>query len=143
MPLKLRPLDQITDKWERRASGAAPDYQAGLASPRQPWSQAAIAAKSAWQQGVTEAAGRDAFAKGVAKAGDTKWFNKASTLGVRRYPEGVGVAKDDYKGGFAPYYDALTKIDLPARGARGDPKNLERVRAIMQTLRKIKVETSK
>jgi hypothetical protein len=143
MPLKLRPLDQITDKWERRASGAAPDYQAGLAAPRTPWSQAAIAAKGAWQQGVTEAAGRDAFAKGVAKAGDAKWFNKANTLGVRRYPEGVGVTKDDYKSGFAPYYDALTKIDLPARGARGDPKNLERVRAIMQTLRKIKVETSK
>jgi len=143
MPLKLRPLDQITDKWERRASGAVADYQAGLAAPRQPWSQAAIAAKGAWQQGVTEAAGRDAFAKGVAKAGDTKWLNKANTLGVRRYPEGVGVAKDDYKTGFAPYYDALTKIDLPPRGARGDPKNLERVRAIMQTLRKIKVETSK
>jgi len=59
MPLKLRPLDQITDKWERRASGAVPDYQAGLASPRQSWSQAAIAAKGAWQQGVTEAAGRE------------------------------------------------------------------------------------
>jgi hypothetical protein len=143
MPIKLRPLDQTKDKWSRRATAAGPDYQAGLASPKQPWSQAAIAAKGAWQAGVTDAAGRDAYAKGVAKAGDAKWLKKATELGVRRYPEGVSAAVEDYKAGFAPYYEALSKIDLPPRGARGDPKNIERVRVIMQTLRSIKVGTGK
>lgn len=143
MPLRLRPLDQIKDKWSRRASAAGPDYQAGLGAPRQPWSQGAIAAKDAWRAGVTDAAGRDAYAKGVAAAGDAKWLKKATDLGVRRYPEGVSAAVEDYKSGFAPFYDALSKIDLPPRGARGDPKNVERVRVIMQTLRSIKTQSGK
>ncbi|MCC6014091.1 MAG: hypothetical protein LM564_00110 [Desulfurococcaceae archaeon] len=143
MPLRLRPLDQIKDKWSRRASAAGPDYQAGLAAPRTPWSQAAVVAKDAWRAGVTDAAGRDAYAKGVAAAGDAKWLKKATELGVRRYPEGVSAAVEDYKNGFAPYYDALTKIELPPRGARGDPKNIERVRVIVQTLRSIKTATGK
>lgn len=138
MPLKLRPLDQIKDKWTRRATAAGPDYQAGIAAPRQPWSQAAIAAKAAWQQGVTDAAGRDAFAKGVAKAGDAKWLKKATELGVARYPEGVSKAVEEYKAGFTPFYDALSKLELPARGARGDPRNIERVKTIVQALRAIK-----
>jgi hypothetical protein len=143
MPIKLRPLDQIVTKWNTRASGAGPDYQAGIAAPRTPWSQAALAAKDAWRAGITDAAGRDAFAKGVAKVGDAKWLRKASELGVQRYPQGVTAAKDDYKNGFAPFYDALSKIDLPPRGARGDPKNIERVRTIVQTLRSIKTSAGK
>jgi len=143
MPIKLRPLDQIVDKWSRRASTAGPDYAAGIAAPRAPWSQAAQAAKDAWRQGVTDAAGRDAYAKGIVKVGDAKWQRKASTLGVNRYPEGVSSAKDDYKGGFAPFADALSKLELPARGARGDPKNLNRVATIAQTMRAVKTGSSK
>ncbi len=143
MPIPVRPLDKVVEKWSSRATAAAPDYSAGVSAPRKDWAAAATAAKSAWQAGVTDAAGRDAFAKGVAKAGTAKWQKKAVELGTRRYPEGVGVAKDDFKGGFAPYYDALSKIDLPPRGARGDPKNLERVRTIMQTLRSVKTATGK
>lgn len=143
MPIKLRPLEKITEKWTTRASGATTEYSEGLAAPKVPWSAAAIAAKEAWRQGVTDAAGRDAFAKGVAKAGDAKWFKKASELGTRRFSEGVTAAKEDYKGGFSPYYDALTKIELPPRRARGDPANVERVKAIMTTLRSIKTGAGK
>jgi hypothetical protein len=143
MPIPLRPLDKVVDKWSTRATSAAPDYNAGVAAPRKDWAAQAVAAKGAWQAGITEAASRDAFGKGVAKAGTAKWQKKAVELGTRRYPEGVNAAKDDYKADFAAFYDALSKIDLPPRGARGDPKNLERVRTIMQTLRQVKTGSSK
>ena len=136
--LKLRPLDQIVDKWNRRATAAGPDYQAGIQAPRIPWSQGATAASPAWKQAVTDAASKDLFAKGVAKVGDAKWLNKALNLGVRRYPEGVSAAKDDYKGNFAPFYDALGKVALPARAPRGDPRNVERVKTIMTAMRQTK-----
>jgi hypothetical protein len=136
--LKLRPLDQIVDKWSRRATAAGPDYAAGIQAPRVPWSQGAIAAKDAWKQGVTDAASKDLFVKGVIKAGDAKWLKKASELGVRRYPEGVSAAKDDYKNNFAPFYDALGKVALPPRAPRGDPRNLERVKVIVTTMRQVK-----
>ena len=136
--LKLRPLDQVVDKWSRKATAAGPDYTAGIQAPRIPWSQGAIAAKEAWKQGVADAAAKELFAKGVARAGDAKWLKKATELGVRRYPEGVAAAKDDYKSNFAPFYDALGKVALPPRAPRGDPRNLERVKAIVQTMRQVK-----
>jgi hypothetical protein len=138
MPIKLRPLEKITDKWSTRAAAAVTDYAEGIANPKVPWSQAAVAAKDAWRQGVTDAAGRDAFAKGVARAGDAKWLKKAQEFGPTRYPDGVSKTKDDYKNGFAPFYDALTKVELPARRARGDPANVERVKAIMTAMRSTK-----
>jgi len=136
--LRLRPLDQISDKWSRRATAAGPDYTAGIQAPRVPWSQGAIGAKEAWKQGVTDAASKDLFSKGVSKAGDAKWLNKALNLGARRYPEGVSAAKDDYKNNFAPFYDALGKVSLPPRAPRGDPRNVERVKAIMTAMRQTK-----
>ena len=139
MPIKLRPLDKIVAKWRERASTATPEYVYGIQNPKISWSAAATAAKDAWRAGVTDAAGRDAYAKGVAKAGDAKWAKKALEIGQRRYPEGIGVAVEDYKSGWAPYYDALSKIDLPPRGPRGDPRNIERVATIVKTLRSLKL----
>jgi len=138
MPISLRPLDKIVEKWKNRATAAGPDYTFGVQNPLNDWATQAQAAADAWRAGVTDAAGRDAYRKGVARTGTQKWQRKAVELGSRRYPEGVAAGAQDYKAEFAPYYDALSKIELPPRGARGDPKNLERVRVIMQTLRAVK-----
>ena len=40
-----------------------------------------------------------------------------------------GDKQADYEKGFQPYRDAIEKTTLPARFARRDPRNLERVRA--------------
>jgi hypothetical protein len=138
VPIPLRPIDKVVDKWKSRATAAGPDYTFGVQNPLKDWATFAQAAGDSWRAGVTDAAGRDAYRKGVAKAGTPKWQRKAVDLGSRRFPEGVTAGAPDYKAEFAPFYDALSKIDLPPRGARGDPKNLERVRVIMQTLRAVK-----
>ena len=143
MPIPLRPLEKVIDKWKNRASAAAGDYAAGVAAPLKDWATNALAASSAWKQAITDAAGRDAFAAGVRKVGTAKWQRKATELGARRYPEGITAGATDYSEGFKPFYEALGKIELPPRGPRGDPRNYERVKTIGDTLRKVKISTSK
>jgi len=143
MPIKLRSIETIRDKWRNRATAAAPDYQFGVSNPLNDWQANALAAKDAWRAGVTDAAGRDAYGKGVAKTPTAFWQKRTLDLGVSRYPDGVSKSVDVYESNFKPYYDALSKIELPPRGARGDPKNLERVRVIVQTLRSVKTGATK
>ncbi len=57
MPIPLRPLEKVVEKWSGRATAAAPDYSAGVAAPKKDWATYATAAKDAWRAGVTDAAG--------------------------------------------------------------------------------------
>ncbi|MEM3982563.1 MAG: hypothetical protein QXM71_07595 [Thermofilum sp.] len=141
MPIVLRPLDKIVEKWRSRASAASGDYAAGVEAPKYDWQKQTLAAAEAWKAGVTEAATKNTFAKGVAAKSTDFWKARAMTLGTARFADGVVKSVDVYKSNFAPYYDTLSKLELPPRGARGDPKNIERVRAIIQALRSKKVGT--
>jgi len=138
MPIPLRPLEKVVEKWRGKTTAASSDYVAGVQAPKYDWQAQSLAAKDAWKAGVTDAAGRGAFEKGVAKKGTAFWQKRTLDLGPGRFTDGVTKSVDVYKGEFASFYDALGKIELPARGARGDPKNLERVRTIMETMRKVK-----
>ncbi|MEM4667426.1 MAG: hypothetical protein QW498_09015 [Thermofilum sp.] len=141
MPLVLRPLDKIVEKWRSRASAASGDYAAGVEAPKYDWQKNTLAASDAWKSGVTEAAAKNMFSKGVAATPTDFWKSRAITLGTARFADGVSKSVDVYKAKWAPYYDVLTKIELPPRGARGDPKNIERVRAIITALRAKKTGT--
>jgi len=141
MPLVLRPLDKIVEKWRSRATAATSDFAAGVETPRNPWSKGALAASETWKSAVTEAAARDAYRKGVSARTDEFWKTRTLTVGAARYSDGVSKSVDIYKGNWSAYYDVLSKLELTPRGPRGDPKNLERVRAIMQALRSKKTGT--
>ena len=134
MAIALKPMEQIADKYAKRAQAASPEYAAGVAAPRKDWAAATGAAESAYEQGVQEAIARDGFGKGVRKAGNAKWQHRSTTLGAQRYPTGVAAAKPDYLAGFAPYAQVLTSVSLPAKGPRGAAGNLERVRAVADAL---------
>ena len=138
--VKVKPLEEIKKKWTDVTPGRAPYYEAGIRTPREDWATRTAEAADAWASGVQEAITQGRFAKGVKKAGTEKWQKKALAVGVRRWPEGVRAAADDYANGFQPYHEALSRLVLPPRGARGDPKNLERVRAIMEALHKKRLE---
>jgi len=133
---KVRNKGKVADKWVDVASRAGPYYEAGVKAPRRAWDEATIAAAPTWEQGVTAAIQAGRFKAGVSIAGMGKWQSKAATLGVSRYPEGVRAAKEDYARAVAPYLDEIEAITLPPRGPRGDPKNLDRVRAIADALAK-------
>lgn len=126
-------------KWQRRASSASGEYKAGVEGTQRSWQQAAAASKQAWQQGVTEAAGRDAFAKGVNAAGDSKWRTNASAKGPGRFAEGVSIATPDFERGIAPYLEVMSRTDLPARGATGSESNYQRSTTIAKANRALKV----
>lgn len=130
----IRSVDLIANKWAEVTPMRAADYAAGIATPRRSWMQATKAAEKSYEDGVTKSIARKAFGKGVSKAGDEKWQRKASINGVRNWGPGVQEAKGDYSAGFAPYHAAIAACVLPPRYARRDPRNLARVKAIVDAL---------
>ena len=130
----IRSIDQIANKWASVTPMRAADYAAGIANPRTSWKTATMAAEKSYEEGVTKAIQRNAFGKGVSKAGDDKWQRKASVNGTRNWGPGVTEAKGDYAAGFAPYREAIANCKLPPRYARRDPRNLARVKAIVDAL---------
>lgn len=132
--IQLKPLDTISNKWKTRASGAGADYAAGIAAPKVDWAGATAAGAEAYAQGVQEAIGQGRFQREVRKAGSAKWQSRASTLGAQRFPQGVNASQADYSSGVAPYLQVISQVSLPAKGPRGAPQNLERVRAVTDAL---------
>lgn len=130
----IRSVDSIASKWAAVTPMRSADYAAGIANPRRSWAAATKAAEKAYEDGVTKSIARKSFGKGVSKAGDEKWSRKASINGVRNWGPGVAEAKGDYAAGFAPYQAAIAAVQLPPRYARRDPRNLARVKAVVDAL---------
>lgn len=130
----IRSVDSIAKKWAEVTPMRASDYAFGIANPRRPWAAATKNAEDAYEAGVQKSISRKSFGKGVTKAGDEKWSRKASTRGVANWGPGVADAEGDYQAGFAPYREAIAACKLPPRYARRDPRNLARVKAIVDAL---------
>jgi hypothetical protein len=130
----IRSIDAIANKWADVTPMRSGDYAAGIANPRRSWAAATKAAEKSYEDGVSKAVSRKAFGKGVTKAGDEKWLRKATTNGVRNWGPGVSEAKGDYASGFAPYHAAISAVQLPPRYAKRDPRNLNRVKAVVDAL---------
>jgi len=134
----IKSLEAIARKWATVTPMRSDDYRQGVESPRRDWAQAATAAKGSWADGVTKAIQRDGFAKGVSAAGSEAWRQGTQTKGVQRWGPGVQLAETTYGDGFAAAHRAIAAVTLPPRFARRDPRNLERVRAIVDALSKIR-----
>jgi hypothetical protein len=129
---------RIADKWSRRASGASGDYKSGVEQTAASWQANTQAAKDTWKTAVTAAAGRGAYEKGVARAGDQKWKNNTATKGPMRYEQGVSVGQQDYATQVGPYLQLIGATDLPPRGPAGAPGNIQRVAVLASALRGLK-----
>jgi len=126
------------EKWSRVTPARQEDYKIGVMNPRAPWAASATAANDRYKTGVTEAAGRNAYTKGIAAAGDQKWQRKSAEKGPQRFAEGVALSTGDYQAGVQPYLDVINSTQLPPRFQKGDPRNVERVRVLAAALRKRK-----
>ena len=140
---EIRNLQKIGEKWARVTPLRAEDFRLGVESPRRDWANQAIAGKENWKAGITAAAANDSFAKGVSKAGSGRWKEKTLSKGPGRFSEGVMGAAGDFQKGFQPYADVIAGLQLPARFPKGDPRNVERVRAISTALRAKKLAGGK
>jgi len=133
MPV-VKNIAKIAEKWARVTPQRSADYEAGVRDPIRDWATNAIASKAAWAAGVSEAVTKDRFSKGVAKAGTEKWKRKATEVGPARFAQGVQVAQPDYEKGFSMFRDVIEKTVLPPRFAKGDPRNIDRVRVMAAAL---------
>ena len=136
---EIKSIQAIQEKWARVTPTRTDDYTAGIKNPKRDWAQATVAAKETQKAAMVVAAANDSYAKGVQKAGTARWQDKATKLGPGRFAEGVVVGAGDYGTGFAPYADVIKATQLTPRFPRGDVRNLDRVKAISQALRKKKV----
>lgn len=136
---EIRSLAAIRDKWTRVTPGRTEDYKLGIANPRRDWAKETEAAKGNWKAGIDAAAAKDMFAKGVAKAGSAKWKAKALKKGPGRFAEGVYDAGPEFEKGFAPYRAAIEAVDLGPRFPKRDPRNLDRVKRVVDAMIKAKV----
>jgi hypothetical protein len=123
------------EKWARRTASATQEYTEGVQNPRTPWKGAAQAAAANHTAGLQQAITNQSFAKGVAATPDGKWQEKAISKGAQRFGPGAQEAQGDYQKGFEPFKQVIENTVLPPRGAKGDPKNYQRVIAMGQALR--------
>ncbi len=127
------------EKWARRTASATQEYTEGVQTPRASWQQSTLAAEANHTAGVQAAIANKSFAKGVAKSSDQRWKDKALSKGAARFGPGAQEAQGDYDKGFAPFKQVIESTNLPPRGAKGDPKNYERVRVMGTALRAAKM----
>lgn len=131
---EIKSLSAIRDKWTRVTPGRTEDYKLGVQNPKRDWEQETLAAAGNWKLGVDAAAAKGLFPKGVTKAGSKKWQEKSLAKGPGRFAEGVYIAGPDYEKGFAPYREAISRVDLGPKFPRRDPRNLERVKRVVDAL---------
>lgn len=130
----IRSIDVIAKKWATVTPTRTEDYRTGVENPRKDWATSTAAAESAYEVGVQQAMAKKKFGRGVKRAGTPTWQTGAVEKGTMRWGPGVAMAQSKYAQGFAPYRDAIERATLPPRYARRDPRNLERVKAIVNAL---------
>ncbi|KKM90352.1 hypothetical protein LCGC14_1239470 [marine sediment metagenome] len=135
----VKSLDKISEKWARVASVSQPDYIDGIQNPRADWAQQTAAAAGNYNSAVTKAIQEKRFEKGVTKAGTPKWQERSLAVGPDRWLQGIQLSKNAYETGFAPFRQVIINTTLPPRGAKGDPKNIQRVAVLADALHKEKL----
>ena len=131
---EIKALSSIRDKWTRVTPGRTEDYKLGIQNPKRDWEKETTEGKDNWKAGVDAAAAKDLFVKGVVKAGSAKWRDHSLKKGPGRFAEGVYIAGPDYESGFKPYHDAISRVDLGPKFPKRDPRNLNRVKAVVDAL---------
>lgn len=131
---RVKSSSEIAEKWARVASTRQADYEGGIKDPEANWESATLAAKESYEQGVQESISRGAYNKGIEKAGNTKWRDKAIKVGAGRWGPGVRDAEGDMAAGFEPFIAVIERTVLPPRGPRGDPRNMERATIMAKAL---------
>lgn len=139
----VKSLDLISEKWARVVGISQAEYEEGIRNPGADWATEAERAEPAYASGVQKAITEKRFGAGVRAAGTAKWQNRALTVGVGRWLEGVNTSRPAYEVGFAPYRDVIINTNLPPRGAKGDPKNINRVAVLTKALHDKKMQSGR
>ncbi len=137
----MKSANEAVLKWANRAAAAGNDYAQGAQTTDKDQAQRAIAAKANYQQALTESFSRDAFSKGLQRSGKAGWLAGVQEKGVNNYSTGVSAdsSRSKYVTNSSRYDAARKAADTLPRGPRGSAANLQRVSAVMNSLRAVKV----
>ncbi len=142
MAIKIRDAAASAKKFTTNASAAQSTYGAAVANAGPSWAAATKAAADTYAQGVQQAIAQGRFANGVNQRSQDKFQTRASGVGPGRYGTGVTNAGDSWATGTQPYLNVLANLNLPARGVKGSPQNIQRVSAVADALRAKKLSGS-
>lgn len=134
----IKSLDKIGKKYIDRAAVATDDYTDGIENPKKDWEKESLASEDNYKLAITQSIARKARPAGIKKAGTKKWQEKAVSKSGRWAP-GIADAEDDYKLGYAPYREVVSKVDLPPRYPAGDVRNYKRSEAVGKAQHDLKV----
>jgi hypothetical protein len=136
----IKSLDRISAKWVRVAGVSQEEYKQGVENPRADWATQTAIAETNYELGVQKAIQSKRFGAGVKKAGTAKWKEHTLAKGPARWSEGIGLSANAYEEGFSPYANVIKNLNLPPRGPKGDPKNIQRVAAVANALHQEKIK---
>jgi hypothetical protein len=138
--MNVKNLANAAKKYGTNAQAGSANYASGVQS-NQNWMTNTEAASATWAQGVTSAATNGTFAKGVTKAGQTKWQQGAVQKGQGRFQQAVALpqTQQNWQNNFQPYAQVLQAIPKPPKGVRGSPGNYAIVQTIGSALHAAKV----
>lgn len=141
MPIKVKDPAASASKYTNNTANAVPAYKAGIQSPKQSQSAAAIAAAPVWQQAVSSQQAAAAFKSGLTKSGDAGWAAGALNKGADRYPVGTRLAAPKWQANVTPYLQTISSFNLPPKGIRGAAQNWQRSQALGLALHQQKVQS--
>jgi len=133
---KIASAADIAAKWKEVTPGRSSYYESGAVGAGSDWEANAAAAAAAFKAAISAADIEQRFRGGIKRAGAAKYDRKVRDVGVGRFGPGVLAAAPDFQAGFEPYVSVIAATELPARKPRGDPGNIDRVRAISTALNK-------
>lgn len=137
--MRIKDTASLATKFATRAGAAANDYKDGVAQAGADWEANTRAAEGNYEAGIQEAISQKRFGKGVGAAGAQKFVKRAADMGALRYGPGVQAAKDEWAKNTQPYLDHLKSLNLPAKGPRRSPQNMQRAAVVAQALGALKV----
>lgn len=134
MGLKVKPVSEAADKLVSRAQAASADYLKEAIASGEAWATNTQAAKDNFGQAITASGIKERFARGVAKAGASKFTRKVKDVGGDRFSTGVAAGKQDYVQNAEPYFATITGLTLSPRQPRGSAANYNRVGEVGKAL---------
>lgn len=127
----MKTASQVAEKYASRAAAASGDYVEGARTTTKDQASAAIAAASIYAQATQAAINEGRYAKGLQRAGKSKWLEGVTSKGGNRYGEGVSGAASDYAEMSGKFDSARNAASSLPRGIKGSPQNLQRVAAVV------------
>jgi len=136
----IKNISKIAEKWMRQSSVSEQSYTEGIQSPRSDWATSTSEANDSYKKGIQASIAKDSFLKGVKRAGTSKWQTQALNKGPARWSDGINKSGSSYADGFQPYLEVISRTQLPKRGPKGDPSNIQRVSVMAKAMHDEKVK---